>query len=138
MYGQLLDLTAGALLLTAVLILWRSELAVIVRVFAVQGVALGALVAVLAAQQNTVELWASAAGIVILRAGLLPALLRRALKQAARRETRPMVNVAASLLAVAESWTGQPGCTAPVVASRAYMKNRPDAVLAPSQLRAVT
>src|SRR5439155_19166792 len=70
---QLLDLTAGALLLTAVLILWRRELAVIVRVFAVQGVTLGALVAVLAAQEHTVERWASAAGIVILRAGLLPA-----------------------------------------------------------------
>jgi len=120
MYGQLLDLTAGALLLTAVLILWRSELAVIVRVFAVQGVALGALVAVLAAQENTVELWASAAGIVILRAGLLPALLRRALKQAARRETRPMVNVAASLLAAA------------VLTLLAYAVSRPLVALAPS------
>ena len=38
-------LRCGALLLTAVLVLWRRELSVIVRVFALQGVALAGLVA---------------------------------------------------------------------------------------------
>ena len=52
LYGQLLNLTAGALLLTAVLVLWRRELPVIVRVFGVQGVALAGLIGVLAAFQR--------------------------------------------------------------------------------------
>jgi len=102
-YVQLLDLACGALLLTAVLILWRRELAVIIRVFALQGLALAALVAVLAVHEHSIELGAVAAGIVVLRAGVLPYLLRRALAGSGdvQRETRPLVNVASSLLAAA-------------------------------------
>ena len=102
-YVQLLNLAGGAILLTAVLILWRRDLATIVRVFACQGVAVAVLVAVLAAHENSGELWAVAFGILGLRAGVLPWLLRRALSAAAenRRETRPVVNVAASLIAAA-------------------------------------
>jgi hydrogenase-4 component E len=103
LYVQLLYLACGGLLLTAVLVLWRRELAVIIRVFAVQGVALAALVAVLAAHESSGELWAVAAGVLVLRAGVLPYLVRRALASAgeARRETRPVVNVATSLLVAA-------------------------------------
>jgi hydrogenase-4 component E len=103
LYVQLLNIAAGALLLTAVLVLWRRELSVIIRVFALQGIALAGLVAVLAAQQGSVELGVLALGVLVLRAGVLPALLRRALAVAGdeRRETRPLVNVAASLLAAA-------------------------------------
>lgn len=102
-YTQLLYLACGALLLTAVVVLWRREIAVIIRAFALQGVALGALVATMAAHEASPELWAVAGGIVVLRAGVLPWLLRRALvtSGAAARETRPVVNVAASLLAAA-------------------------------------
>ena len=39
-YTQLLDLACGGLLLTAALALWRVRLAVVVRVFVLQGVAL--------------------------------------------------------------------------------------------------
>src|SRR5690606_23086492 len=93
LYVQLLDLACGVLLLTAVLVLWRRELAVIIRVFALQGLALAALVAVLAAHEGSIELGAVAVGILVLRAGVLPALLRRALAAAGeeRRETRPLV-----------------------------------------------
>ena len=100
---HLLDLACGVLLLTAVLVLWRREIAVIIRVFAVQGLALAALVAVLAAHEGSIELGAVAVGILVLRAGVLPALLRRALAATGeeRRETRPLVNVASSLLAAA-------------------------------------
>jgi hydrogenase-4 component E len=103
LYVQLLYLACGGLLLTSVLVLWRRELAVIVRVFAVQGVALAALVAVLAAHEGSGELWAVAAGVLVLRAGVLPYLVRRALASAgeARRETRPVVNIATSLLVAA-------------------------------------
>ena len=102
-YVQLLNLCAGALLFTAVLVLWRRELSVIIRVFAVQGAALAALVAVLAAHDGSAELAVVAAGVLVLRVGVLPAFLRRALGAAGedRRETRPLVNVAASLLAAA-------------------------------------
>jgi len=122
LFVQLLNLACGALLLTAVLVLWRRELAVIIRVFAVQGVALAALVAVLAAREESTELWAVAAGVLVLRAGVLPYLLRRALASAgeARRETRPLVNVAASLLAAA------------VLTLLAYAVSRPLVELAPS------
>jgi hydrogenase-4 component E len=126
LFVQLLDLACGALLLTAVLVLWRRELAVIIRVFALQGVALAALVAVLAAHEGSGELWAVAAGVLVLRAGVLPYLLRRALASAGetRRETRPLVNVSASLLAAA------------VLTLLAYAASRPLVELAPSAVTA--
>jgi len=122
LYVQLLDLACGGLLLAAVLALWRRELSVIIRMFALQGVALAVLIAVLAAHQSSVELWVVAVGLLILRAGVLPLLLARALRAAgpARRETRPLVNVAASLLAAA------------VLALLAYAVSRPLVALAPS------
>src|SRR6266545_3210198 len=84
-YVQLLDLACGAFLLAAVLVLWRRRLAVIARLFAVQGGALAGLVAVR-----------------LLRAVALPVLVRRALEAAGElRETQPLVNVASSLLAAA-------------------------------------
>ena len=103
LYVQLLNLAAGALLLTAVLVLWRRELSMIIRVFALQGIALAGLVAVLAAEQGSAELGVLAVGVLVLRAGVLPACLRRALAASGqdRRETRPLVNVTASLLAAA-------------------------------------
>ncbi|QUQ64234.1 hypothetical protein [Kutzneria sp. CA-103260] len=102
-YVQLLDLACGGLLLTAVLVLWRRELGVIIGVFAAQGLALAALVGVLAAHEGSTELGGVAVGVLVLRAGVLPWLLRRALARGGpgRRETRPLVNVAASLLAAA-------------------------------------
>ncbi|WP_286991048.1 hypothetical protein [Thermomonospora sp. CIF 1] len=84
------------------LILWRSELAKIVTLFALQGVALAALIAVLGAHEGSAELAAVAVGIGALRAGVLPYLLRRALAASGeRRETKPIVNVASSLVAAA-------------------------------------
>lgn len=103
LYVQLLNLAAGGLLLTAVLILWRRELAGIIRILALQGFALAALAAILAAHQGSVGLWAVAAGVLVLRVGILPHLLRRALATSgpARREVKPLVNVTASLLVAA-------------------------------------
>ena len=89
---------------TAVLVLWRRELAVIVRLFALQGVALAALVGVLAAAQPLCSSWlrwqprCSCCG-----PGSCPGCCvgRSPVAVPARRETRPLVNVAASLLAAA-------------------------------------
>ncbi len=99
---QVLYLACGALLLTAGIVLWRREIAPIVRVFALQGVALATIAAVLAVEERSVELGIVAIGIVALRALALPYLVRRALPDTvAERETRPLVNVATSLLVAA-------------------------------------
>jgi hydrogenase-4 component E len=101
-YVQLLDLACGVFLLAAVLTLWRRELATIIGLFAAQGLALAALVTVLGVHRGQVELLALAAGIGALRAGVLPWLMRRALLASGEaRETQPLVNVTASLLAAA-------------------------------------
>ncbi len=103
LYVQLLNLVAGAFLLTAVLILWRRELTAIIDVFALQGAALATLVGIIAVAQGSAELGAVALGVLFLRAGLLPWMLRRAAVAAGatQRETRPLVNVVSSLLAAA-------------------------------------
>ncbi|MFJ8111367.1 hypothetical protein [Streptomyces sp. NPDC096132] len=109
LYTQLLDLACGAFLLAAVIVLWRRELAAIVRVFAVQGVALAVIAVVLGVHEGRGDLIAVGAGIGVLRAGVLPYLMRRTLAGPGAghayseevRETQPLVNVAASLLTAA-------------------------------------
>ncbi|RAJ58811.1 hydrogenase-4 component E [Streptomyces sp. Amel2xB2] len=78
-FTQLLDLACGAFLLTAVVVLWRRELAVIVDVFALQGVALATVPLLIGWHEGRWDLAAVAAGIAVLRAGILPHLMRRAL-----------------------------------------------------------
>lgn len=117
---QLLDLAAGAFLLTAVLILWRRELTGIIRLFTAQGIALTILIGVLAVGEGSLELGLVGLGVGALRAGLLPYLMRRALSSAEiSRETRPLVNVTASLVATAG------------LALLAYAVSRPVVALAP-------
>lgn len=109
LYTQLLDLACGAFLLAAVVVLWMRELAMIVRVFALQGVALAAIAVLLGAHEARWDLVGVGVGIGLLRAGALPYLMRRALAAQAAgrahdeeaRETQPLVNVAASLLTAA-------------------------------------
>jgi hydrogenase-4 component E len=120
-YGQSLDLICGGLLLSAVLMLWRRDLAAIVRVLAAQGVLLAALAALLGARESSVELIAVAAGVLLLKAIVLPAVLRRALRKTGEaREAEPLVNVATSLLAAA------------LLTLFAYAVSRPLVALAPS------
>ncbi|MEQ4721800.1 hypothetical protein [Nonomuraea sp. B19D2] len=118
---QALNLACGAFLLAGVLVLWRRDLAAIVWLFAFQGLALGAMVVVLGADQGSVELVLVGIGVGALRAGLLPYLMRRALVSSGEaRETQPLVNVATSLLVVA------------VLAMLAYAVSQPLVRLAPS------
>lgn len=104
-YVQWLDLACGTLLVTAVVIVWRRQLAAIITTFAVQGAALAAIAATLAVHARDARLGVVAAGALALRAIVLPWLLGRALAGSASgtegRESRPLVNVTASLLAVA-------------------------------------
>lgn len=120
-YVQLLDLVCGGLLLSAVLMLWRRELAAIVRLLAVQGVLLAALAALLGAREGNSELYAVAAGVLVLKAVVLPAVLRRVLRDTGEaREAEPLVNTAASLLAAA------------LLTLLAYAVSRPLVALSPS------
>ncbi len=120
-YTQLLDLACGAFLIAAVLVLWFRELTAIVRVFALQGVALAAIGVLLGVEGGHAELVGAAVGVGALRAGLLPYLLRRAVARGGRpRETQPLVNVTASLL------------TAAALTLLAYAAARPLVRLAPS------
>jgi hydrogenase-4 component E len=102
-YPQYLDLAAGMFLLSAIGVLWRRQLAATIRLLGLQGAALAAVVAILGIHQRSVELVAVAAGVGVLRAAVLPWLAFRALGStpAEARETRPVINVATSLLAAA-------------------------------------
>jgi hydrogenase-4 component E len=126
-YVRLLDLAAGLFLLTAVGALWRRQLTAMVRLFAVQGVALAMLVATLGVHEGSVELVVVACGIGILRAGVLPLLARRVLRNAPteQRETSQSVNIAASLLAAA------------ALTLLAFAISRPLVALAPSPATAL-
>ncbi|NUR83216.1 MAG: hypothetical protein HOY71_03925 [Nonomuraea sp.] len=102
MYVKLLDLACGAFLLTGVLVLWRRDLSAIVWLFGLQGVALGAIIVVRGVHSGELELLLLGAGVGLLRALVLPYLMRRALVAGDEgRETRPRVGVGASLLVAA-------------------------------------
>ncbi len=120
-YVQLLNLTCGGLLLCAVLMLWRRELAALVRLLAVQGVLLAALAALLGVHEGNSELYLVAIGVLVLKAVVLPAVLRKVLRDTGdARDGEPLVNVAASLLAAA------------LLILLAYAISRPLVAVAPS------
>ena len=102
LFSQLLFLACGGLLLSSVLMLWRRELSALITLLTAQGVLLAGLATLLGTRASGVELYVVAAGVLLLKAGVLPAVLRRALaERRAARETQPLVNVPASLLAAA-------------------------------------
>ena len=120
-YVQLLDLVCGGVLLTTVLALWRRELAAIIRLLVAQGVLIAALAALLGVRESSGELYLAALGVLVLKAFVLPAVLRRVLAESGEaRETEPLVNVTASLLAAA------------LLTLLAYWLSRPLVALAPS------
>ncbi len=99
---QLLDVISGAILLTAVLTLWRRDLAAIIRLLAIQGVLIAGLALLLGFNEHNTELYLAALGVLILKAIVLPTILRRVLADSGEvRETAPLVNVTSSLLAAA-------------------------------------
>jgi hydrogenase-4 component E len=99
-YASWLDLAVGALLLAAVLVVWRHELSAMIRLLAVQGVALALIPLVDGIHTHDVAEFGAAAGVLALRAALLPWLLARAVgaQAADRRESTPLINTTASLL----------------------------------------
>lgn len=118
---QLLDVICGGILLTAVLTLWRRDLAAIIRLLVVQGVLIAALALQLGVTEGAAELYVAAFGVLVLKAVVLPVVLRRVLADSGEvRETEPLVNVTASLLAAA------------LLTLLAYVLSGPLTALAPS------
>jgi hydrogenase-4 component E len=119
--GQLLNLACGMFLLTAVGVLWLRQVSALITLLTMQGLMLTTIAAILAAERHSAETVAIAVGIGVLKVGIIPSMLRRVLAQVPdARETRPLVNVSASMLAAA-------GLTL-----LAYAAARPLVALAPS------
>jgi hydrogenase-4 component E len=101
-YGTALDLAVGAMLLFAVLAIWRRQLAALVRLLSWQGVAVAAIPAALGIHSGDFSLIALAVAILVLRAGVLPWLVGRLIPdEDPPRESEPLLNTTASLLAAA-------------------------------------
>ena len=108
LFAQSVAASTGALLLTAVLLVWVRSLAASIRLLAVQGVALAALVASVALHDlqaphgNEVELAVVAVTVLAVKGAAIPWALRRtATLTGARREETPLVGATGGLLAAA-------------------------------------
>ena len=117
-YTGVLELAAGAFLLTAVLVVWRRELQAIVVLLAWQGVALAAIPLTEGIQQGDAALTAVGLVVLVLRAFVLPFLLARAVgtEPRERRESTPLVNTTASLLITAALTVLAYAVTRPIIA----------------------
>ena len=117
--GQLLNIACGLFLLTAIGVLWRRQVSALITLLTVQGVMLTAIAILLALHQRSGEAVAVAAGVGLLKAVIIPWMLWRVHSQVPdARETRPLVNVSASLLAAA-------GLTESSVPSRLWVQISP-------------
>ncbi|HEU4362006.1 MAG TPA: hypothetical protein VFR27_10915 [Mycobacterium sp.] len=114
-YVNMLDLAAGGVLLTAVLIVWRKDPPAIVRLLAAQGVALAAIPVIRGVNDHDWALLSVGIVVFAVRVALLPWLLAHAVgaERQEQREATPLVNTGASLLiatalVVAAFAVGQP------------------------------
>ncbi len=99
---DLVQLSAGVVLAGAVLALWRRDLRALTSVLALQGCALATLAIVLAVHNGAVGLGVVAGVVLVAKGFVIPGLLARAVRAApGSRETAPLVNVPASLVAAA-------------------------------------
>jgi hydrogenase-4 component E len=99
-YAGALGLAAAAVLLCAVVTLWRRSLGAIVRVLAVQGLALAGVAMAIGVHEHDAGLIVVAVLVLVAKAGIVPTLILRVVRRdPASRETQPLVNVPASLVA---------------------------------------
>lgn len=99
-FTQLLDLATGLALVCAFVPLWRRGLVAVVRALAVQGGAVAAVALLLGLRRSTPELLAVALLVFALKTLVIPGLLLRIVTGSAEaRDSDPLVNVPASLLA---------------------------------------
>ena len=120
LFDQLVGLSAGVLLLTSVLLVWKRSLVAAVRLLALQGVALATLVAVIGVYDRDTSLVAVAALVLALKGFVLPWVLDRSrIRTRAVRDETPLMNTTASLLAVS------------LLTMLAYLVSQPLRVLVP-------
>jgi hydrogenase-4 component E len=101
-FSSVLTLAVGAVLVCAVAAVWLSSVRSSVRVVAVQGVALGLVALILGVHQRDAGLIATAVVVLLIKGVVMPFLLTRASAGGVlARESRPLVNVPASLVASA-------------------------------------
>lgn len=117
-YNGVLNLAAGAFLLTAVLIVWRRELLAIVGMLAWQGLALAMIPLTEGFYRGDAALVLIGAVVLLLRAVVLPLLLARAVgtETHERRESTPLVNTTTSLLITAALTVMAYAVTRPIIA----------------------
>lgn len=106
MYANLIGLCAGALLVSSVLVLWQRSQRASIRMLAVQGISLAALVAVVGVQRKDPGLIAVFGLVLLLKAIVLPWLLARRLRQvhppvSGGSPESPLLNPVAGLVAAA-------------------------------------
>lgn len=100
LFSELLSLSAGALLLTAALIVWRHSLTASIQLLAVQGVALASLVAVIGLYEQELELLVVAALVLVLKGGVLPSVLWYGASVSREQRDASRLNPTAALLFV--------------------------------------
>jgi hydrogenase-4 component E len=101
-YGGALGFTTGAVLVCAVMTLWRRQVRAIVTTLRLQGVALAVVAGVLAWHEHDFALASTALLVLGVKGALVPWLLRKVVNHDPRsRETAPLINVPASLVAAA-------------------------------------
>lgn len=101
-YVGALELTAGAVLVCAVMTLWRRQLRTIVAMLRLQGIALSAVAGVLAWHEHDLGLAVTALLVLVVKGAVVPWLLRRVVQRDPRsREASPLINVPASLVSAA-------------------------------------
>lgn len=120
-YVTALDIAAGGLMLCAVLLVWRRQLTALVRLLSLQGLALATIPITLGLHKSEAGLFAVGVGVLVLRALILPGVVAKVLHgEREPRETQPLLNTSASLLAVA------------MLTVLAYAVSRPVVLLDPS------
>ena len=101
-YIQMLDLVAGAVLVCAILTLWRSDLRAIVSILSLQGLALGVAAGVLAHHLHDGALAVTAVIVFVVKGFVIPVLIRQVVRRdPGSRETSLLINVPASLAGAA-------------------------------------
>ena len=99
-FDSALTLAAGTVLVSAVVVLWLTSVHAVIRVVAIQGFALGAVALILGLRHHDAGLVATALVVVLLKGVAIPLLLGRTDDEGGpSRESRPLVNVPASLVA---------------------------------------
>lgn len=100
--AQWLAAATGGLLLTAVLTLWRRSASGTVVMLALQGACLGLLAAVVAVGHGELELLVVAALTLLVKAGVIPALLQRvSVRDTDSDDTGPVINPTTGMLLAA-------------------------------------